>query len=277
MSKSASTLSKSVYPCAGTNAIDRITLGLDWQSPLDAALMAELSSFSRDQIALPRCIEFRASEGALGQQPQDAVSLESEAELVQVVWDDGDSKDSPGGDSTLELNLSKNGFFFQMSAASYTNWSDTKAKYISHSKPIIDKIFDSQNIKEVGMQIIESVEFNRDLGFSKLLNCEADLLPRSVFERKGYWRFEHSFFENLSPTMAMKVNFHILLSPARENIDKLVIICIHKYLFGEPRKITHAELFKDYEELFIKNRNLVGSLLSADLRARISEDPRGES
>ncbi|EKN46676.1 MULTISPECIES: hypothetical protein [Pseudomonas syringae group] len=277
MSKSESRLAKRIRPSGGQNAFDRLLLGFEWDTELDQGFMITLSEAVRDIADLPRCIEIRASEKEIDDPQSAFAELKNTSDIVHIIGDDGEGAEVVDSLKSIELNIHKKGFMFQLNDVAHSDWVKSKSFALKTSEVVIDKLLDLVTPSSVGLKVITSFEFERELSFSEILNTESKWIPQSVFEGNSYWRFEHSFYEPLAKGKAIKTTFHLMHSPAAQNQDKLVISCLHRLIYGDPDSVSLDTLSSEYDTLYKKNETLISSLLSEGVVELFGLRPEGNN
>lgn len=268
MSKLQSGLAERVRLCGGGHAIDRVCLGVEWESPLDQASMMELSALAQELTALPRRIELRSSESSMGESGPERTSYEEQSELVEIMLDNNQSVDESKDDKTLEVVIRPQALFFQVMASTYSSWTNTKGLATSLTKGFLNKILALRQPNSVGIQIFDSFSFERGIPFSDLFNEDGEYVPGAIFKKDAYWRFDQSYYEAGGPDFSVLTNCQVLHSPTSgsEKEDNIVIACLHRVDFSVEKNITIDEMHAHYDFLYRKNKNLVSKLLSEGMR-----------
>jgi len=279
MSNLKTGLAECVRLCAGKNAIERLCLGIEWEQPLNQRTMAELSALSQEITDLPRRIEFRSSEKLVEEatQGRESLSFEEESELVEIVLDNRQSAEDSKDDKTLEIKISSQGFFFQLLASTYISWTDTKQKAASLTSTLLNRILEERPVNSVGLQVIDSLSFDRNLDFSEILDEKSEYLPKAVFSKHAYWRVDQSYYEADDHATAALTNFQIVHTPKDEGYDNLVIACLHRADLVEATKLSSEDMYQRYDALYRMNKSLVSSLLSEKLGKLIGIIKEGDS
>ncbi|MCY1359524.1 hypothetical protein D9M69_461000 [compost metagenome] len=276
MSNLDSGLIERVRLCGDHHAIDRLYLGIEWETPLDQQVMAELSSLAQELSELPRRIEIRASETPLSEASSKQEKSDDISELVEIALDNSKGSEETEADKTLEIFIKQTGVFFGVLASTYVSWSDTKEKASRLTRSILGKVLEHRALNSVGLQVVDSFRFDREIELSSVLDKRSDYLPPGVFKRSAYWRFDQSYYDFADPEAAQLTNFQIMHSPV-EGDDQLVIACLHRFDLNSPQKPSIAELHARYDELYGMNKRLVGSLLSDMLSKRIGIQNSGDN
>ncbi|MFV0932751.1 hypothetical protein [Pseudomonas jessenii] len=277
MSKLESRLAKHIHLSRGRNAIDRLLLGFEWDAELDQGVMANLSTIVRDIAVLPRCIEIRSAEREIDNPQSDFAAFKKSTDLTQIIADDGEGTDAVDTEKSIELNVRENGFMFLLNGVAHSDWENSRNRALETSEAAITELLNTVAPESIGLKVVTSFEFDRELRFEEILNDQSDWIPMSIFNGGSYWRFEHSFYEPLANGTAVKTTFHLLHSPVTNDKDKLVISCLHRLIFGEPAPITSDVLYKAYDKLYKKNKIIVASLLSEDAGEFFGLTPEGNN
>lgn len=264
MSKLESRLAKHIHLSGGRNAIDRLLFGFEWEAGLDQGVMANLSTIVRDIAELPRCIEIRSAEKEIDNPQSDFAAFKKSTDLTQIIADDGEDADAVDTAKTIELNIRENGFMFLLNDVAHSDWEISRNRALETSKAAVTELLNTVAPESIGLKVVTSFKFDRELRFDEILNNQSDWIPMSIFKGASYWRFEHSFYEPFANGTAIKTTFNLLHSPVNNDKDKLVISCLHRLIFGDPSPITTEILQRSYDDLYKKNKAIVASLLSED-------------
>ncbi|WP_295483164.1 hypothetical protein [uncultured Pseudomonas sp.] len=277
MSKLESRFAKHIHLSRGRNAIDRLLLGFEWDAELDQSAMVNLSTIVRDIAVLPRCIEIRSAEKEIADPKSDFAAFNDSSNLTHIIADDGEGSDSVDTEKSIELNVRENGFMILLNGVAHSDWENSRNRALETSEAAVTELLNRVLPESIGLKVVTSFEFDRELRFDEILNDQSDFIPASTFNGGSYWRFEHSFYEPLANGKAIKTTFHLLHSPSTHDRDRLVISCLHRLIFGDPAPITPDVLHDAYDKLYKKHQTIVASLLSEDAGEFFGLRPEGDN
>lgn len=265
MSNLENGLIESVRLCGGHHAIDRLCLGVEWETPLDQEAMSYLSSVVQEIAELPRRIEVRASESATKEAPPQSAEP---SDLVEIALDDSKGADESEDGKTLEIIIKQTGVFFGILSSTYVSWTDTKSKAARLTQAILEKVLEQRSLSSVGLQVVDSFRFDRGLNLSLILKKDSEFIPAAVINKSVYTRFDQSYYEIAEADDFLLTNYQVMTSPV-DSEDQLIIACLHRFDLNSHKELSISELHGRYDELYSMNKHLVGSLLSDELAKRI--------
>ncbi|MCK9747115.1 hypothetical protein LT699_10970 [Pseudomonas syringae pv. syringae] len=269
----------SVTPLANglTHAVERLSLGFDWVSPLDPQIMSKLASLG-DGIAewLPRKFEVSTSQvmARVGPVAADAPSSSADDDggLFAVLFDDNKDQDAPFDVKHAEVIINNEGFTFSV-YAKYDGWEKTKAQALELFSVFFDEII--KNVKLSSIEFRASNVFSLE-GFTgrldDVLDFECDSLPRHIFKADGLWHVDEGYFDNDHESESDKMLVNLNVSKVQDEEGRLLYVrTMHQYSVDSESNVLFslAELFGKYEHLHGINKSLLATVLNKETAAAI--------
>lgn len=252
------------------HAVERLSMGFDWASPLDAQTMSKLASLG-DGIAksLPRKFAVSTSEikASVGPTSTDPSSPADDGGLFAILFDDNEDQDAPFDVKHAEVIINNEGFTFSVHAK-YDGWEKTKAQALEYFAVFFDEI-----IKHVTLSSIEfrvSNIFNLETFTGRLddvLDLECDSLPRRIFKAQGLWHVDEGYFDDHHESEIEKLLVNLNVSKVQDEEGKMLHVrTMHQYNFHPESKVSLSlsELFGRYEHLHGINKALLATVLNKD-------------
>lgn len=252
-----------------THEVERLMLGFDWVTPLDADTMARLS-VAGEQISrlLPRKFEVSTSEAHASMGTMSGLQSPDDSELYAVIFDDNPDHSAPFDDKHAEIIINTEGLYFAVHHR-YDGWERTRALAIE-----LYSVFHESVLKDVPVASIEFRvsnifyldKFSGDL--SDLLRKGCDSLPGRVFAADGLWHIDEGYYE-LQPDLDMQyllVNLNV--SKVKEDgRPQLRVRTMHQYDFELDAQGLQVieDLFSRFESLHAINKRLLATVLNNDI------------
>ncbi|AYG47261.1 hypothetical protein DV532_24390 [Pseudomonas sp. Leaf58] len=252
------------------HAVERLSLGLDWDTELGAAAMAHLSSLG-DRVSklLPRKIEISTSgvRSTISGITKDSAE-EGSSELFALLFDDNDDHEGAFDDKLIEMVINRTGIRFVVNFR-YSGWEVTRNLALDVYKVFYEAISSQVSISSMNFRVSNVFGLKNFVGpLGNLLDVECTSLPRRVFASEGLWHLDEGYFEDhVSPGVKqLLVNLHV--SKALEDEDtNLYIHTMHQLEFHEDSSsaLSLEELFDKFDELHRINKLLLSSVLADNI------------
>ena len=257
------------------HAVERLSLGFDWASPLDAQTMSKLASLG-DGIAkwLPRKFEVSTSEvkASVGPVAADASSPSDDGGLFAVLFDDNEDKDAPFDVKHAEVIVNNEGFTFTVHAK-YDGWEKTKAQALELFKVFFDEITKHVTVSAIEFRASNVFSLERFTGrLDDVLDFECDSLPRRIFKADGLWHVDEGYFDDHYGSEKDKMLVNLNVSKVQDEEGRLLYVrTMHQYnLHPESNvSLSLSELFEKYEYLHGINKLLLATVLNKKTAAVI--------
>lgn len=254
-----------VRPYAGSHAVERVTLGIEWKGELTSQVMQRLSKhLDTLEHPFPRKLEIHAKE-LEGDGDNVSMPTPDEIDLVGLVLKTSAEEDNDSGFKG-ELAIRDEGLFITI-AKGYESWRTTKALILPLVESILAELVEDVVIIAVGLQYVDAFWLHDKVDFERLFNRNNENLPPKVFKSESYWRVEVGFFEPSSgPLNHLFSTLLISYAPPEESDEpeKLTVSCLTRsYL--EPEDQSPSLPFSLYDHIYKKNKSLIGDLISSEL------------
>lgn len=266
-----------------THAVERLSLGFDWTSPLDAQTMRKLSSLG-DRIAalLPRKFEVSTSEvrASVNGIAADPLSSEDDAELYAVLFDDNEDKDAPFDIKHAEIVLKNEGLTFSVHAK-YDGWEKTRAQALELYNVFFDEIADKVKLDSVQFRVSNVFCLDKFTGnLSDLLSVECDSLPRRIFNAEGLWHVDEGYFEEQIDSNESQLLVNLNVSKVLGDDGSLLYVrTMHQFYYGHEsdKAISLENLFDKFTALHDTNKTLLATVLNKKISTSLGllGDARG--
>ena len=265
-----------VQPVAGSHAVERVTLGIEWKGELSSQVMQRLSKHLDDlEHPFPRKLEIRAKEVAGSGDVPLSMPSQEEIELIGLVLKSSVDEDDDE-DLVNELAIRKEGVFISV-AKDYQSWRQTKALVLPVVESILSELVDEITVMAVGLQYVDAFRLLDKVDFERLFNRENENLPAKVFKNENYWHVEVAFFESINESLShLLTNIQVSHAPPEEADapEKISITCLTRTYFGSEEEQSPALVLALYDKLYDKNKLIVKDLVSAELGELIGLDEK---
>ncbi|WP_429506811.1 TIGR04255 family protein [Pseudomonas moraviensis] len=251
-----------------SHAVERLSLGFSWETPLNPETMRELAALGPIVDSdLPRRFEVSTSEGEANfhQCGPETSGLPEGANLFALMFDDNADDDGPVDVKHTEIVINEDGMFFTV-LGRYDGWEITRKR----AKKLCD-VFLKHTFLRTGLSAVEvrvnNLFFldNFSSELSSLLNKGSDSLPGKIFSAKGYWHVNEGYYvEHADPDMSKLL---VNLSVSKANIfneEVLGVRTIHRF-DTENTDLNYFDIdriFEKFNHLHAVNKKLLKSLLS---------------
>nr|WP_314492537.1 TIGR04255 family protein [uncultured Pseudomonas sp.] len=252
------------------HAVERLSLGVDWDEQLDAETMAQLSALG-DRIVetLPRKIEIstsglRATVAGVAKHSAE----EADTELFAILFDDNKDHEGAIDDKLVEMVINNNGFGFAINSR-YAGWEKTRSSALEMFGVFFKAISEKVSISSIDFRVSNVFGLKDfDGNLTDLLDIRCDSLPRRVFSSEGLWHLDEGYFdERAAPGMdQLLVNLHV--SKARDGEEtNLYVRTLHQFDMSEQstNAIQLADLFEHFDHLHEVNKDLLASVLHENI------------
>ncbi|AGA76043.1 hypothetical protein CXG50_02175 [Pseudomonas plecoglossicida] len=263
------------------HAVERLSLGLDWDKPLDAATMAQLSTLG-DRIAevLPRKIEISTSgvRATVAGVVKDASEDES-AELFAILFDDNDDHEGAIDEKLVEMVVNDSGLGFAINSR-YPGWEKTRALAFDVFNVFYEAVSKQVSISSIDFRVSNVFGLKQfDGNLTDLLNVECTSLPRRVFNSEGLWHLDEGYFDEHSASEVSQLLVNLHVSKAREGDEtNLFVRTMHQFDLGEQPAGTTSlvDLFGHFDHLHEVNKDLLASVLNENIVRSLELFPERE-
>ena len=266
-----------VRPFAGSHAVERVTLGIEWKGELTSQVMQRLSKhLDTLEHPFPRKLEIHAKE-LEGDGDNLNMPTQEEIELVGLVLKSSAEEDDENA-LVSELAIRDEGMFITV-AQGYESWRATKALVLPLVESILSEIKEDVSVVAVGLQYVDAFWLQGEVDFERLFDRENENLPAKVFKSESYWRVEVGFLEPSSgPLNHLFATLQVSYSPPEESEapEKLTISCLTRsYLDFDSQEFAPPMAL--YDQIYEKNKSLIRNLISSELRGLIGLDGKAEA
>jgi len=257
-----------ILPHGLTHAVERLSMGFEWENPLDAQTMSKLSALGA-QIAsvLPRKFEISTSEvrasvhGIAAETPLS----EDDGELFAVLFDDNEEQDAPFDIKHAEVIIKNDGFSFSVHAR-YDGWEKTRAQALKLCEVFFDEISKHAKLESVEFRVSNVFRLDEfKLNLDELLNEKCDSLPSRIFDADGLWHIDEGYFERQVDSESKKLLVNLNVSKVSVDDGMLLYVKTMHQLSDEQQfeyPITLSSLFDKFEYLHDINKSLLASVLN---------------
>lgn len=249
--------------------VERLTLGFDWVTPLNADTMAKLSALG-DQISdlLPRKFEVSTSEAQASLGSFAGLENSSGSELYAVLFDDNQDENAPFNEKHAEVIINTDGLYFSVHHR-YDGWEKTRALAYDIYKVLFEAVLKEVPVASIEFRVSNMFYLEAFTGHLRdLLNEGCDSLPRRVFAADGLWHIDEGYYER-QPVLDMQhllVNLNVsrVQEDARETLH---VRTMHQYDFDEALSESPSleNLFDRFESLHTINKTLLSTVLNENI------------
>ncbi|WP_095194370.1 hypothetical protein [Pseudomonas sp. Irchel 3A7] len=252
------------------HAVERLSLGFEWATPLDGRSMARLSALGNQLVdELPRKLEISTSDiRPHGPGSDDEQSGSEDAELFAVMFDDNKDKDGPVDLKHTEIIINNEGMFFTVYAR-YDGWEVTRALALKLCSVFLEEIVRDISLTAIEIKVANIFGLAKFSGqLSDLLSDRCDSLPRRVFGAQGLWHVDEGYFETHDDQDMRQLLVNLSVSKTLEDDEEsLYIRTLHRFEFNTRASdsLPVTKLFDKFEHLHAINKDLLASVLTDDI------------
>ncbi|MBI3530380.1 MAG: TIGR04255 family protein [Betaproteobacteria bacterium] len=263
-----------VTPAGGKHAIKNVIFALEWQTPLDPSVIAQISALhDKFREKLPRKLDQQAvtiNIGAVAQPP----STPAIPQIVGVIFD----RTKPDGEPEWSINVNQNILIVQCGA--YSRWIPIRDEAFTYFRSILPLTLEHHPISTIGLQYTDEFaitgEFN-NAPFDRIFDSKSRYIPQNASQLTDLWHNHHGFFERFEATTAHRRLTNVNVTLVNQADRRLVqIISSHKCLLDAPtadwRKLIESQesiLLTLFEKMHVLNKTIMCDLLNADIRKQI--------